>query len=128
MGKAGRKQAMREIAETKAAGKDEAFEAILDRVESSGGEIESDETHPLYTEVGTQEFEVGFERVVLFTMNRMDFELTRTVETHVLQGSGHQKHIEEMPAPKSKFLLKSKPETSQEWRVVDLDDAAGLFG
>lgn len=127
MGKAGRKQAMREIAETKAAGKDAAFEAILDRIEESGGEIQSDESFPLYTEVGTQELEIGYERIVIFSRARMDFELTRTVETHSLQGAGHQKHVEELAASRAKFKLRSKPETSQEWVVVDLDDMEGLF-
>ncbi len=59
MGSGREKRPMPEIAETKAAGKEEAFNKILEKVKSAGGEIVSDEISPFYTEVGSQEFEVG---------------------------------------------------------------------
>jgi hypothetical protein len=127
MGKAGKKPVMKEIAETKAAAKDEAFDAIIARIENSGGIIASDEVHPLYTEVGSQELEVGYQRIVEFNINKTDFQLTRNVETHSLQGSGHQKHLEEMTGSKVNIKLKSKSETSNDWRTVDLDEMGDLF-
>ena len=57
MGAGGQKKPMPEIDETRAAGRDEAFEEIINRVKAAGGEMEKDETHPLYTEVGADEFE-----------------------------------------------------------------------
>jgi hypothetical protein len=122
MGVGGPKPAMHEIPETRAAGRDEAFEEILERVKAVGGEITKDETSPLYVEVGAQEFEVGTQRVVEFNLNRTDFQLLRKVETHVLQGGGHQKHIEELESPRSKVTMKKKAETNLDWTVVDLED------
>ncbi len=122
MGAGGEKRPMREIAETKAAGKEEAFNEILERVKSAGGEITIDESSPLYTEVGTEELEVGEQRVVEFSLNRFDFQLTRNSETHTLSGAGHQKHIEELPMPRIKITMKRKPDTSNDWQVIDLED------
>lgn len=113
---------MHEIAETRAAGRDEAFENIISRIKSAGGEMVQDDTHPLYTEIGTQEFEVGYERIVLFNLNRINFQLSRRVETHLLQGSSHQKHLEPLETPRIKLTLKRKPDTSQDWQIVDLED------
>lgn len=122
MGSGGHKKPMPEIAETRAAGKDMAFEEILDRVEEAGGEITKDEISPYYTEVGTQEFETATIRVVEFTLNKMDFQLTRRVDTHVLQGAGNQKHVEALDIPKSNVSMKKKEEYSPDWKVVDLED------
>lgn len=122
MSKPGKKTSMPEIDETRAAGKDEAFEEIINRVKQAGGEILKDETVPLYTEIGAHEFEVGIQRIVEFNLNRFDFQLTRKVETHTLQGSGHQKHIEELNAPRSRITMKRKQDTSNDWIVVDLED------
>ena len=122
MGAGGEKKPMREIAETKAAAKEEAFSAIIEKVKMTGGEIISDETAPLFIEVGSQEFEVGEQRIVEFNLNRLDIRLTRNSETHVLSGSGHQKHIEELKMPKINISMKRKQDTSNEWQVVDLED------
>lgn len=122
MSKAGRKYAMHEIAETRQAGKDAAFDTIIERVKAAGAEIIKDETAPLYTEVGLQEFEVGNQRVVEFNLNKFDFQLTRNIETHVLQGAGHQKHIEALDIPRSHVVMKKKADTSNDWQIVDLED------
>lgn len=122
MSKPGKKYPMHEIEETRAAGRDVAFDEILDRIKENGGKITEDETHPLYTEIGTQQFEVGYQRVVEFNLNRFDFQLTRNVETSILQGSGHQKHVEELPSPRTRLILKRKPDTSNDWQIVDVDD------
>ena len=122
MGAGGEKKPMREIAETKAAAKEEAFNEIIEKVKTAGGEIVQDETSPLYTEVGSQEFEVGEQRIVEFNLNKLDIKLTRNSETHVMSGSGHQKHLEELPMPRINISMKRKPDTSNEWQVVDLED------
>lgn len=122
MSKAGRKYAMHEIAETRQAGKDAAFDAIIERVKEAGAEIIKDESAPLYTEVGLQELEIGSRRVVEFNLKKFDFQLTRRTETHVLQGAGHQKHVEALDIPRSHIVMKKKPDNSNDWQVVDLED------
>ena len=113
---------MHEIDATRGAGRDEAFENIVSRLKSAGADLTQDETHPLYTEIGMQEFEVGYERIILFNLNRFDFQLSRRVETHSLQGESHQKHLQSLETPRVKFILKRKPDNSQDWQVVDLED------
>ncbi len=122
MGAGGKKPAMHEIAETRAAGRDEAFENILTRIKSAGGKIIEDETHPLYTEVGAQEFEIGSQRKVEFNLNNTDFQLIRNVENSILQGAGHQKHLEPTESPRIKMILKKKMEYSEDWQLVDIDE------
>lgn len=124
MGAGGKKPAMKEIDETRNAGRDEAFEAIVDRIKSAGGEVTDDEVNPLYTEIGTQELEVGYERVVQFNLNRFDFKLSRRVETQSLQGEGHTKRLSALTSPRIKFILKRKADNSQDWQLVDLE---GMF-
>lgn len=122
MGAGGKKPPMKEIEETRGAGRDEAFEAIIDRIKSVGGEVTEDNSSPLYSEVGDQELEVGYERVVQFSLNRFDFKLSRRVETQAIQGEGHTKHLSALASPRIKFILKRKPDNSQDWQLVDLED------
>ena len=122
MGVGGEKKGMREIPETKAATRDEAFEEIIERVIEAGGEIIEDEIHPLYTDIGAQELEIGTQRIVEFNLNRMDIKLTRNVETHSLSGSGHQKHAEKLEVPRVKITMRRKSELSNDWQIVDLDE------
>lgn len=122
MGAGGKKPAMKEIDETRGAGRDEAFEAIIERIKSVGGEVTEDDTSPLYAEIGTQELEVGYERVVQFSLNRFDFKLSRRVETQSIQGEGHTKRLSVLATPHIKFILKRKPDNSQDWQLVDLEN------
>lgn len=122
MGVGGEKKGMREIPETKAATRDRDFEEIIERVIEAGGEIIEDETHPLYTDIGVQELEIGTQRIVEFNLDKMDIQLTRNVETHLLSGSGHQKHAEELEIPRVKVTMKRKSELSNDWQVVDFDE------
>ena len=122
MGVGGEKKAMHEIAETKASLRDEAFEQIIERVKSAGGEIIEDETHPLYMDIGEEEFETGTQRIVEFNLNKTDFRLTRNVETHMLQGGGRQKHVEELETPRVKITMKKKEQFADDWTIVDLED------
>ena len=121
MGKAGRKKAMPEIEETKAAGRDDSFEKIVERIKTVATEF-SDETSPLYTDIGNQEFEMGTQRIVEFNLNKFDFQLIRNVETHRVSGEGHQKHLDELQVPRSNNKLKRKSQYESNWQSVDLND------
>ncbi|MEK7673522.1 MAG: hypothetical protein AAB373_06585 [Patescibacteria group bacterium] len=121
MGAGGKKPAMKEIDETRGAGRDEAFDGIIARVTAAGAEIIQDETTPLYTEIGNQEMDVGYERVVEFNLARFDFKLSRRVENQVLQGESHQKHLEPANPPRIKLTLRRKPDNTNDWQVVDLE-------
>ena len=118
----GKSYSLHEIAETKAAAREEEFEEILDKIKAAGTKIDQDETHPLYTEVGEQEFEIGTERIIEFNIRNLDFKLIRKVEDYILQGSGHQKHIEELEISKVYITLKRKESSSDRWETVDLED------
>lgn len=122
MGVGGQKPDMREIDDTRGFGREEAFEAILERIKSSGGEITRDEQYPLYTDIGSEQFEIGIERTVEFSLNKMDFQLIRKTENYMLQGTGKQKHVEELSPPRIKIVLKRKSHQNNEWQVVDLED------
>ncbi len=122
MGVGGKKPAMKEIDETRSAGRDEAFENIINRVKAAGAEIVEDNTMPLFIEIGTQEFEIGYERIVQFNLARSDFKLSRRVETQIISGEGHQKHLSPANPPRIKFTLRRKPDNTQDWQVVDLED------
>jgi len=122
MGVGGKKPPMKEIDDTRGAGRDEAFENIISRVKAAGAEMVKDETTPLYAEIGNQEFEVGYERVVEFNLARLDFRLSRRVETQIIQGESHQKHLEPANPPRVKLTLRRKPDNTQDWQVVDLED------
>jgi hypothetical protein len=121
MGKAGAKRDMPEIEETKAASRDDKFETIVKRIQSVASEF-SDETSPLFIDVGNQDFEVGTQRVVEFNLNKFDFQLTRKVETHRLSGEGFNKHVEEMSVPRASIKLKRKSQYETNWQAIDLND------
>lgn len=122
MGVGGQKPDMREIDDTRGFAREEAFDAILARIKSSGGTVARDETYPLYTDIGTDQFEIGIERTVEFTLNKIDFQLTRRTENYLLQGAGKQKHVEELTPPRIKIVLKRRSTQNNEWQVVDLED------
>lgn len=120
MGVGGEKKPMHEIAETRAAGRIDLFDEILEKVKSNGGKIESDETSPLFIEVGMQDFEIGQKRVAIFTVAGNEFELSQRIEEETLQGQGHQKHVEKLETPRITETLKRKNEHDQ-WEVMDLE-------
>lgn len=122
MGRGPIKKGLPEIDETRAAGRDAAFDAIVERIKSSGAEIISDEETPLYTTVGMDDFETGIQRVIEFNLNKTDFQLIRKVEEFSLQGAGHQKHLEELDTPRARITLKKKSELTNTWQLVDLDE------
>ena len=122
MGAGGQKREMHEIDATRAATRDHAFDELIERIKSAGGEITQDETHPLYIDIGMEEAEIGTERIVEFNLNKMDFKLIRKSETHRIDGAGHNKSLVPMEAPRIKMTLRRKPEISDDWQIVDLDD------
>lgn len=122
MGRGPLKKPLPEIDETRAAGKDAAFEAIIERITSSGGNKVMDETTPMYTDVGMEEFEMGSQRIIEFAINSNEFQLIRKTETHILQGGGHQKHLEELDVPRSRMILKKKDDATGTWQVMDIDE------
>ncbi|PIR54673.1 hypothetical protein COU74_05290 [Candidatus Peregrinibacteria bacterium CG10_big_fil_rev_8_21_14_0_10_36_19] len=121
MGIGGEKPAMREIDDTRAAGREDAFELIVERIKGTGADVE-DVSTPLFVEIDEDEFEVGEKRVVNFSLNGFDFELTRKSEEFTLQGAGHKKHVEALKTPRINIVLRKKAQFSQDWQVVDLED------
>jgi len=113
---------LHETDETRRSGAREAFEKILERVETSGGEITKDETVPLYTDIGAKEAEVGTERVIEFSLGKNDFQIIRKSETQRVTGAGHQKSLEPMNPPRIKTVLKKKDSISNDWQIIDLEN------
>ena len=122
MGSGGQKQAMKEIPATKAAAQQAAFDALIERIEVSGGAIEKDEEVPLFTDVGNEEIEVGIQRIVEFMLNGNEFQLIRKTETSVLQGGGMKKHVEPLEIPRTRDTLKKRDLSTGQWQVIDLED------
>jgi len=120
----GKEHHLHEIDETRAASRDKAFEDIIKKIESAGGEIESDETYPLFTDIGMEEAEIGTERTVIFNLNKFDFKLVRKTETNRIEGSGRQKQLVPLSPPRIRMNLWRKPETAldAEWQSMDLDE------
>jgi len=113
---------MREIDDTAGSAADDRFEAIIQRVEESGAEFAKDETGPLYVDLGREEIEIGEQRVVEFNLNRMDFQITRTTKMVRITGNGHTKSFEDLSRPIVEVKLKRKPDTSDQWVIMNLDD------
>lgn len=121
MGAGGQKHSMHEIDETRASVRDDQFEQILERIKSVAEEYE-EETHPLYADLGEDEFEIGSERLIHFNLNKFDFELSRKHQTHRISGEGRQKYLEENSTPKISMTLRRKSQYDNNWQVVDLED------
>jgi hypothetical protein len=113
---------MREIDDTAGSAADDRFDEIIKKVKAAGAEIIKDETSPLYVDLGREEVEIGEQRVVEFNLNNMDFEITRNVKNVRIVGEGHHKSFEELSRASIEIKLKSKPEMSDQWVVMDLDD------
>ena len=118
----GKRYALHEIDDTKAAGRDQQFEEILDRVEEAGGEITKDETFPLYIDIGMDEIEYGHGREVEFTMGGFNFQMKRKVETSRIVGDGRNKSLEPLSPPRVNVSMKRKKEYEDNWVIVDLEE------
>jgi len=118
----GKAYSLHETDDTRARSQEAQFEEILEKIKKSGGEIIEDEKAPLYTDIGDQEIEIGYQREIKFNLNRFDFQIIRKVETQRIVGEGHRKGVEPMDRPRITNILKRKPETSSDWQVMDLED------
>ena len=113
---------LREIDDTAGSAAEDRFEEILEKVKAAGAEIERDEESPLYVDVGHDEIAIGKERVVEFNMKGMDLQIIRLEKGAKIVGEGHHKSVEELPRPMIDIKLKSKPEISDQWVFVDMED------
>jgi len=113
---------IREIDDTAGSAADDRFEEILERVKAAGAEFMKDETSPLYIDLGREEVETGEQRIVEFNLNKLDFQITRTVKTVRIVGDGHNKSFEDLSRPIIEIKLKRKPELSDQWVIMDMDD------
>lgn len=112
----------KEIDFTRSKGKDQAFEDLLEKVVSAGGEIESDESSPLYSDMGNSEIETGTVREVLFNLAKNDFKLIREVQEVRINKSGKLYSTEDLDNPIIRIKLFKKPELSEDWLAIDMED------
>ncbi len=113
---------LHETDDTRAASRAAAFDEIIEKITAYGGKITKDEEAPLYIDIGNQDFEVGTERTVEFTLGKFDFQLIHKVENQILQGASRQKHLEPLSPPRIKDTLKRRPALGGDWQVIDLED------
>lgn len=113
---------IREIDSTVGSAAEDRFEEIIEKVKAAGAEIITDESYPLYADMGREEAEVGEQRVIEFNLKKMDFEITRSVKTVRVVGDGHNKSFEPLSRPIVETKLKRKAETSDQWVIMDLED------
>lgn len=113
---------IREIDDTAGSAADDRFEEILERVKAAGAEFVKDESSPLYVDLGRDEVEIGEQRIVEFNLKRMDFQIIRSIKTVRIVGNGHNKSFEPLSRSIINIKLKRKPDTSDQWVIMDLDD------
>jgi len=113
---------IREIDDTAGSAAEDRFEEIIRRVKAANAEIIKDESSPLYIDLGREEVEIGEQRIVEFNLNRMDFQITRNAKTVRIVGEGQKKGFEPLSKPIIEIKLKRKPDTSDQWVVMNLED------
>lgn len=112
----------RELDETSASAADDRFEEILMQVKAAGGKFTHDEETPLIIEFNNEFQEIGDIRVVKFNFKSTDFQITRQLKNMRSVGEGHRKHLEAITRPIIEIKLKRKPELSDQWLAVDIDE------
>lgn len=112
----------RELDDTYASAADDRLEEILKRVKAAGADITLDESVPLFMDFNNDSVEVGERRVVEFTLNRTEFQITRDTKTKRIGGAGPKKHLEDVLRPMIETKLKKRPDTEEQWTVVDVED------
>lgn len=113
---------IREIDDTAGSAADDRFEEIISRIKAANAEITKDESGPLYMDLGREEVEIGEQRIVEFNLNRMDFQIIRNAKTVRIVGEGNKKSFEPLSRPIVNIKLNRKPDTSDQWVVMDLED------
>ena len=122
MGSGREKRGYSEIDETRQSAADDQFEEFLKKVEAAGATIIRDEYEPIYDSMGQDDYELGEKRVVEFVLAGSEFLVTREVKEAKITGQGHQKTVVELPSPQTEIHLKRRPEGTDQWVVVDLED------
>lgn len=112
----------KELDGTFASAAHDRLEEILRRVKTAGGEITRDEKTPLIIDFNNDTAEIGERRMVEFHLNRTDFQITRDIKNMRTAGLGHRKHLEPVDRPMIETKLKRRPDTSDQWVVVDFED------
>ena len=76
----------------------------------------------MYVDLDREELEIGEQRVVEFNLNRMDFQIIRNKKMFRIVGEGYKKSLEPLTRPNIEIKLKRKPDTSDQWVIMNLDD------
>ena len=113
---------LRELDNTQASASQDRFEELVDRVKAAGAEITMDEESPLYADIAGTETPIGRRRSVEFNLNHTDFQVTRDEKSARIIGVGHRAALQELPIPSVVIKLKKKPEISNQWVQVDMED------
>lgn len=111
-----------ELDDTAQSAANDRLEEILRRVKAAGAEINLDERTPLFIDFNNAEEHIGDRRVVEFNLNKTDFQITQDIKNMRVSGAGHHKHLEKMPRPMVELKLRRKPESSDQWLSVDIED------
>jgi len=117
---------LRELDDTKASAAEDRFEEMVTKVKAAcaagQGEITMDEESPLYADIAGTETPIGRRRTVEFNLNHTDFQVTRDEKDARIIGIGHRAALQELPTPSVVIKLKKKPEISNQWVQVDIED------
>jgi hypothetical protein len=113
---------LRELDDTKASAAEDRFEEMVTKVKAAGADITMDEESPLYTDIAGTETPIGRRRSVEFNLNHTDFQITRDEKNARIIGVGHRASLQELPTPSVIIKLKKKPEISNQWVQVDIED------
>ncbi len=111
-----------ELDDTAQSAANDRLEEILRRVKAAGAEINLDERTPLFIDFNNDEEHIGDRRVVEFNLNKTDFQITQDIKNMRIGGAGHHKHLEKMTRPTVELKLRRKPESSDQWLSVDIED------
>lgn len=105
----GRAFSFHETDDTRAKSAEAAFEALVKRI-TSDGKVLTDEKIPLYDEIGTEESQIGYERIIEFELQdkNIEFKLVRKVQSHRITGAGRHKSLEPLNPPRTEVSLKEK--------------------
>lgn len=112
----------RELDDTAASAASDRLNELIRRVKAAGATISRDETTPLYIDFNMDEFKIGDRREVEFNLNKTDFFITQDIKTKRIGGTGNKTHLEDVSHPMIEMKLKRRPETSDQWLAVDIDE------
>jgi hypothetical protein len=113
---------LRELDETAASAAEDRFEEILAKVIKAGADVTMDQEAPLYADIAGQDAELGRRRVVEFNLNKTDFQIIRDEKNKRVIGVGHRAALQDLSVPSITIKLKRKPEISDQWTLVDIED------